>query len=140
MPGSSREHRVTFFGCPRKLPLRSLCALYRLPILEVVVLVFVHPVAGHVARRDVRQNVAPGVVGAGDVPHVRSLLGDFAVLGWHYLSNATCLLRPRWFYVSFYSVKDHRDLPFCAPLLKSTCVGQVVLDKIVPPPATVYDN
>ena len=53
-------------------------------------------------------------------------------LGWHYLSNATCLLiRPRLFCV-FRRVKDHRNLLHCSPCLKKTCVRQVVLDKRFP--------
>ena len=49
-------------------------------------------------------------------------------LGWHYLSNATCLIRPHLFCV-FRRVKDHHTLPEYSPLLKNTCVRQVVLDK-----------
>ena len=54
-------------------------------------------------------------------------------LGWHYLSNITCLIRPRVFYACvFRRVKDHHNLPHDSPRLKSTCVIQVVFDKWFP--------
>ena len=55
-----------------------------------------------------------------------------AYLGRHYLSNATCLMQPRCLLCAVYTVKDHCDLPYCSPLLKKTCVRQVVLDKWFP--------
>ena len=45
-----------------------------------------------------------------------------ACFGWHYLPNATCLLRPRPFYARFVASR-------IAMSLKKTCVGQVALDK-----------
>ena len=54
-------------------------------------------------------------------------------LGWHYLSHATCLIRPHLFYaLCIVSVKDHRNLPNDSPLLKKTCGRQAVLDKRFP--------
>ena len=52
------------------------------------------------------------------------------VLGWHFLPNATCLLRPHLSYAL--SAKDHHDLLHSSLLLKRTCVRQVVLDKWFP--------
>ena len=49
--------------------------------------------------------------------------------GWHYLSNATCLMRPRSLYVFVYRVEDHHNLPNYLSWLKKTSVTQVVLDK-----------
>ena len=53
-------------------------------------------------------------------------------VGWHYLSNATCQIRPHLFYVFFGRVKDHHNLLHYSPLLKKACVRQVVLDKWFP--------
>ena len=53
-------------------------------------------------------------------------------LGRHYLSNATCLTRPRLFYVCFRRVKEHHNLLHRSPLLKKACVRKVVLDKWFP--------
>ena len=50
--------------------------------------------------------------------------------GWHYLSNATCLIRPRLFV--FRRVKDHHNLSSYSLCLKKSCVRQVVLDKWFP--------
>ena len=57
-----------------------------------------------------------------------------ALFGWHYLSNATCLIchTASCVLCAVYSVKDHHDLLDCSPLLKNTCVRQVVLDKWFP--------
>ena len=55
----------------------------------------------------------------------------FLSLGRDYLSNATCLIRPHLSCV-VRRVKDHRKLPKYSPLLKKTCVRQVVLDKWFP--------
>ena len=49
---------------------------------------------------------------------------DAIVIGWHYLSNATCLIRPHLFYVHCNSY-----IVTLFVTLKSTCLGQVVLDK-----------
>ena len=54
------------------------------------------------------------------------------LLGWHYLSNATRLMRPRLFYASVRRVKDHRNLLHDSQLLKNNCIRQVVLDKWFP--------
>ena len=56
------------------------------------------------------------------------LFDDTNQLGWHYLSKATRLIRPPLVCV-FRRVKDHRNLLHYSPLLKNTCVRQVVLDK-----------
>ena len=55
-------------------------------------------------------------------------------LGWHCLSNATRLLRPRLFYILHVlgRVKDHQKLPHDSPLLKKPCDRQVALDKWFP--------
>ena len=50
-------------------------------------------------------------------------------IGWHYLSNATCLIRPRLFYACFV-VKDHHDLLCYSPPLKNTCVRQAASECI----------
>ena len=54
-----------------------------------------------------------------------------AVVGWHYLSNATCLIRPRLLY-ALCSFKEHHTLLHHSPLLKNTCIWQVALDKWFP--------
>ena len=52
------------------------------------------------------------------------------VVGWHHLSNSTCLMRPRSFYVWFVvSGITIINALHSSPRLKNTCVGQVVLDK-----------
>ena len=51
--------------------------------------------------------------------------------GWHYLSNATCLIRRHLFCV-FRSAKDHHNLLHDSQLFKKTCVRQVVLDRWFP--------
>ena len=57
-----------------------------------------------------------------------------ASLGWHYLSNATCLIRPHLIIVCVVdSFKDRHSLLQCLPLLKNTSVRQVVLDQWYPP-------
>ena len=40
-----------------------------------------------------------------------------SMLGWHYLSNATCLIRPHLF-CALFSVKDHHNLLSCSSCLK----------------------
>ena len=60
-----------------------------------------------------------------------STLWHGTVLRWHYVSQATCLMRPRLFY-AFGRVKDHRNLPHYSAHLKKPCVRQVVLDKWFP--------
>ena len=52
--------------------------------------------------------------------------------GWHYLSNAICLMRPRSFYALFRCVNDHHNLLHYSQRLKNTCVRRVVLDKWFP--------
>ena len=56
-----------------------------------------------------------------------------AVLGWHYLSNATGLIRPHLFSRALL-VHQYGQLNLLhdSPLLKKTCVRQVVLDKRFP--------
>ena len=51
------------------------------------------------------------------------------VLGWHYLYKATCLIRASFISCVLRRVKDHHNLQKYSPLLKKTCVRQVVLDK-----------
>ena len=55
------------------------------------------------------------------------------VFVWRYLSNATCMIRPRLFYACFVA---SRITILCyvsySPLLKKTCVRQVMLDKSFP--------
>ena len=48
---------------------------------------------------------------------------------WHYLSNATCLMRTRLFYVFVVRFQDHHMLLDDSPLLKKTCIRHVVLHK-----------
>ena len=50
-------------------------------------------------------------------------------LWWHYLSKATCPIRPHLFYSVFRRVKGHHTLLHHSSLLKNTCGIQVVLDK-----------
>ena len=53
--------------------------------------------------------------------------------GWHYLSNATCLMRPCLFvFCVVCRAKDHRNSLHDSPILKKACVRQVVLDKWLP--------
>ena len=52
-------------------------------------------------------------------------------LGWHYLSNATCLIRPHSLCFPARR-RSSRNLPHDSPLLKKTCVKQLVLDKWFP--------
>ena len=47
--------------------------------------------------------------------------------GTTYLSDATCLIRPRLFYVFVCRVKEHHNVLHSSPLLKKACVRQVVL-------------
>ena len=50
--------------------------------------------------------------------------------GWHYLSNATCLIQHPVLYASFIvSIIILIDVPTCSSCLKKACVGQAVLDK-----------
>ena len=51
--------------------------------------------------------------------------------GWHYLSNAICLIRPRLCYICFF-VSRTTIICYDHSLLKNTCVRQVVLDKWLP--------
>ena len=52
---------------------------------------------------------------------------DFHWKMWHYLSNATCLIRPHVFYALFRRVKDDHGLLHCSPLSKKTYVRQVIV-------------
>ena len=53
--------------------------------------------------------------------------------GWqHYLSNATCLIRPHLFSAALLVSYGWLNLPHALPLLKKTCVRQVVSDKWFP--------
>ena len=51
-----------------------------------------------------------------------------ATVGWHYLSNAACLMRPR-LYALFIVTKNKHDLPNHSPRLKKPCVIRVVIHK-----------
>ena len=55
----------------------------------------------------------------------------------HPLGGTTCLTllvyTASFVLCAVYSVKDHHNLQMCSPLLKKTCVRQVVLDKWFPP-------
>ena len=51
---------------------------------------------------------------------------DRAAFGWHYMSTATCLIRPHLFYALFRRAKDRDDMLHSSPRLKKTCVRQVV--------------
>ena len=79
-----------------------------------------HPEGGRGFRRDRRR--------LGLQADLRG--GLEAVLGWHYLSNA----RHNMCCVFVGHVKDHHNLLNYSPLLKNTCVRQVVLDKWFPLP------
>ena len=56
------------------------------------------------------------------------------LFGCHNLSNTTCLIRPHLVYALcvFRRVKDHHHLLHDSPLLKNTCLRQVVIDKWFP--------
>ena len=69
----------------------------------------------------------PTEYGNGGVRDVR------ASLGWHYLSKATCLMQASFNLCVFGRLRDHRSLSESSPLLRKTCVRQVVLDKLFPP-------
>ena len=52
--------------------------------------------------------------------------------GWHYLSNATCLIPASSVLRTVYSVKEHHNSPKYSPRSKKTCIRQVVLEKWLP--------
>ena len=54
---------------------------------------------------------------------------EVTIVGWHYLSNPSCLIRPRLFCACFRRVKDRKMLLHYSPLLKTAYVRQVVFDK-----------
>ena len=60
---------------------------------------------------------------------IRLLIG--VRTGWHYLSDATCLMRPRLL-CFFRRVKYDHNLLHYSPLLKETFVRQSVVDKWFP--------
>ena len=66
------------------------------------------------------------------MPRLQRRNGKILLGGMTYLSNATCLIRPRSFYALAYSVKDHHNMLHCSTRLKNTCVRQEVLDKWFP--------
>ena len=53
-------------------------------------------------------------------------------IGWHSLSNATCLIQASFVLRALRRVKDHHTVLHDSPLLKKTCVRQTVLDKWFP--------
>ena len=55
-----------------------------------------------------------------------------AQVGWHYLSNATLSNTASFVLCVFRGVKDHHNLQPYVPLLRKTCVRQVVSDKWLP--------
>ena len=57
-------------------------------------------------------------------PNTRS--AEHALVGWHYLSNATCRIRCHLSYACC-RVKDHHNLQDLLSPLKRTCVRRVVL-------------
>ena len=65
-----------------------------------------------------------------------------ALLGWHYLSNATCLRRPQLFSGAWLVEYGYLKLLHYSPLLKKTCIRQVVLDKwfLLTCPGDVFYN
>ena len=82
------------------------------------------------SHRQRRVRILSGSGSLGDEPRGVQARADDVVIGWHYLSNAACLIQPRLFDVLFNcSVKDHYSLPIGSSLLKNVCVRQVVLDR-----------
>ena len=71
-------------------------------------------------------------------PRILQRFGPFvgfrarALFGWHYLSNATCPIRPHLFYALFIVARITIFMLDYSPLLKKTCFRQVVLDKWFP--------
>ena len=55
-----------------------------------------------------------------------------ATLGWHYLSNATCMIQASFVLCVCFRVKGHHHLLHGSPLLKKSWVRQVALDKWFP--------
>ena len=53
-------------------------------------------------------------------------------IGWHYLSNATCPIRPYLFYTLFTVSRIITIYKSICHFLKKTCVRQVALDKWLP--------
>ena len=74
------------------------------------------------------------------LPQLLSMPYHPPILGWHYLSNAGCLMRPPLFCVCL----SCQGSPLVgtlhdSPLLKNTCVRQVVLDKWSPEKQPLHD-
>ena len=61
-------------------------------------------------------------------PHARK--GE--QLGWHYLSKATCLIRPRSLVMRASSCQGYHNCYIRRHFCRKTCVRQVVLDKWFP--------
>ena len=55
-----------------------------------------------------------------------------AMFGWHYLSKANSLIRPHVLSTALLVLYGKLPLLHYSPLLKKTCVGQVVLDEWFP--------
>ena len=55
-----------------------------------------------------------------------------AIFGWHYLSNAACLMPATFVLCVLCRVKDHHKLLHVLPPSKKTCVRQVALNKWFP--------
>ena len=55
-----------------------------------------------------------------------------ALIAWHYLSNATCLIQASLVLCALRRVKHHCTLLHSSPLLKKTFVRRVVIDKWFP--------
>ena len=58
-------------------------------------------------------------------------------IGRHYLSNATCLIRPHLFYALF-TVSRIYNLPTSSPLLKNTCVSTSSVRQVILPGASRF--
>ena len=82
-----------------------------------------------IITRSPRDCVASAVEHGGESWSGRVSSAKRTYSGWHYLSSATCLRRPRSFYALFHRVRDRNTLLHDSPFLQNTCVRQVVLDK-----------
>ena len=54
---------------------------------------------------------------------------ELADIGWHYLSNTTCLMQASFVLYELCLLKDHHNSPTYSPLSKKACVRRVALDK-----------
>ena len=77
-------------------------------------------------------NIAAGGSQSYSHCHRMSHAPCYELLGWHYLSNSTCLMRPRAFHALFAASRITILVYMCSPRLKKPCVRQVVSDKWFP--------